>query len=236
MEIKEFDKWYNEVNNSNDKIKMLEFVCELIKTPYTEYYYSLMTNKNTNQYFKETLWRKFYDNKNAEAFLLDKLDKKTDMEFYGEIIYCLGKIIDQKSNQQKTKVLEYAIEFSNNSNEKIREKAIIVLGWLGGNKEIELLGNKLLNDIYNRCRAWSASSLMQISFRKKLNTEKVLPYLYSSIKQENDYFVIESVIDTLQEILKKSFGLRKKDLDANNIEAIEKSKNKVLKYFKKLYE
>jgi hypothetical protein len=106
---------------------------------------------------------------------------------------------------------------------------------LGGNKDIDLLGNKLLNDTYNKCRAWSASAFMQMSFRKKINTEKVLQYFHKSIKIEQDYFVIECIINTLQTILKKNFGLRKKDLDINNIEAVEKSKIKVIKYFEKLY-
>ena len=122
------------------------------------------------------------------------------------------------------------------SNENTREKAIIVLGWIGGNEEIELLGNSLLNDKNNKCRAWSASSFMQISFRKKINIEKILPYLYKSIKQEQDNFVIEIIINTLQEITKKKFGLRQKDMNINNIEAVNKSKVKVLKYFEKMYE
>jgi hypothetical protein len=80
---------------------------------------------------------------------------------------------------------------------------------LGRNKEIELLGNILLNDKNNKCRAWATSSFMQISFRKKLDIEKVLPHLYNSIQTEEDCFVIENVINTLQVITKKKFGLNK---------------------------
>jgi hypothetical protein len=116
-------------------------------------------------------------------------------------------------------------EFSINPDENTREKAIIVLGWLGGNKEIDLLGNVLLNDTNNKCRTWASSLFLQISFRKKINMEKVLSYLYKSIKEETDYFVIESIINTVQEITKKKVGLNKKDLNTNNIEAIDKSKD-----------
>jgi hypothetical protein len=235
-EISDFDVLYKKLNKSDDEDDYLEFVWELMRTPYTEYHYSLILNKNTNKYFKKSLWSRFDEHTDAEVFLLDKLDKGLDVEIHGEIIYFLGKIIDLRHGKQKQKVLEYAKIFTHDPNEKIREKAIIVLGWLGGNKEIDLLGNILLNDTYNKCRAWASSSFMQISFRKEINMEKVLPYLYNAIKKEQDYFVIESIINTLQETTKSKFGLRKKDLDTNNIEAIEKSKNKVLKYFEKLYE
>ena len=236
MEIKDFDKWYKKLSKSDDEDDFLDFIYDLRKSPYTEYYYLLMTGKNINNHLKTSLWNGFYEHIGAEAFLLDKLDKKLDTEFYDKIIFCLGEIIDINKGKERQKVLEYAKEFINSKNDGVRENAIIVLGWLGGNDEIDLLGNLLLNDTNNKCRAWSSSSFMQISFRKKINTEKVLPYLYNSIKQEKDHFVIESIINTLQEITKKKFGLRQKDMNINNIEAVNKSKVKVLKYFEKMYE
>jgi hypothetical protein len=235
-EIKEFDKWYKKLNNSDDEDDFLEFVWELMETPFTEYHYSLIVNKHTNKEFREALWSRFDEHNDAEKFLLDTLDKNIDIEFHGDILFYLGKIIDLRNGKEKQKVLEYAKNFSNNSNENIRENAIIVLGWLGGNKEIDLLGNLLINDTSNKCRAWSASSFMQISYRKKINMQKVLPYLYKSIKQEKDYFVTESILNVLQEITKKKFGFNKRDLNTNNIEVIDKSKIKVLRYFEKLYE
>jgi hypothetical protein len=54
-EIKDFEKWYKKINAS-DEDDYLEFVRELMKTPFTEYHYSLMTNKNTNSKFKNNLW------------------------------------------------------------------------------------------------------------------------------------------------------------------------------------
>jgi hypothetical protein len=111
------------------------------------------------------------------------------------------------------------------------------LGWLGGVKDIELLGKLLLNDKHNKCRAWSASAFMQIWFRKKSKTfvDKVLPYLYKSTKQEQDIFVIGCIINTLQEITNKKFGLTQKSLDLKETDKINILKNKVIKYFEKLY-
>jgi hypothetical protein len=47
-QIKEFDIWYKKVNKSNDEDDYLEFVWDLMETPFTEYHFSLMVNKNTN--------------------------------------------------------------------------------------------------------------------------------------------------------------------------------------------
>ena len=235
-EIKDFDIWYKKVNKSDDEIEYLEFVWELMKTPFTEYHYSLMINKNTNNEFNEILWSRFDEHEDAEIFLLNKLENNDDLKFVGKILFCLGKIADRKNSKQKNKIYEYVKKYTNNSNDNIRENAIIVLGWIGGVNDIDLLGNLLLNDKYNKCRAWSASAFMQIWFRKqnKVFADKVLPYFYESVKQEQDIFVIGNVINALQEIIRKKFGLTQKTLNSLEVEKINLSKNKVIRYFEKL--
>jgi hypothetical protein len=236
-EIKDFETWYKKINKTNDEDEYLEFVWELMETPFTDYHCSLITSKNTNDEFKDTLWSRFDEHEDAETFLLNKLENNEDREFVGEILFNLGKTVDLKHGKQKEKVYGYVKEYTNNSNDNIRENAIIVLGWLGSVKDIELLGELLLTDKNKKCRKWAASAFMQIWFRRKnkIFVDKVLPYLYKSMKQEQDVLVIGSVINTLQEITNKKFGLTRKALDLNETEKINISKNKVINYFKKLY-
>jgi hypothetical protein len=165
---------------------------------------------------------------------LNKLENNENTEFIGKILFNLGKIIDLEHGKQKEKLYEYAKKFTNND---IRENAIIVLGWVGSSKDIDILGKSLLEDKHNKCRAWSVSAFMQIWFRKENKTflEKVLPYLYKSLKSEQDNFVIGSVINTLQEITNKKFGLTKKSLDLMEADKIYKAKEKAIKYFVQLY-
>jgi hypothetical protein len=234
-EISEFDSLYKEINANGKKIEQLNFTWELMKTPYIEYHFSLMTNEKTITYFQETLWSRFDEHLDAKTFLINKLENNECIKYHGEIIYCLGKIIDLKNGKQKDKVLEYIIKLSNSNDDTIREKAIIVLGWLGNNNHIEFIGGKLLNDTYNKCRAWSASSFMQIWFKKK-NTNyvnKVLPYLYKAIKQEEDVFVIGSIINSFQEMTKNKF-IAQKYIDEIDREKIETAKNKLIKYYEKI--
>jgi hypothetical protein len=235
MEIKEFNAWYKKINKTDDDIQYLEFTWELMQSQYTEYHFSLMTNKNTDNEFKETLWNRFSEHTDAEEFLLNKLEKNENMEYHGEIIFCLGEIIDQKHSKQKEKVLEYTLKLANATNKNVREKAIIVLDWLGGSKHIGFIADKLLNDPCNKCRAWSASSFMQIWFRRKnqnfVNT--VLPYLYKAIKQEPDTFVIGIIISSFQEMVGKKF-VAEKHIDLVNKEKIETGKIKLIKYYEKM--
>jgi hypothetical protein len=76
---------------------------------------------------------------------------------------------------------------------------------------------------------------MQMSFRKKINMEKILPYLYESIKQEQDYFVIGIIMVTIQKLTGKKFALSQKAVDNIDIEKINISKIKIIRYFEKLY-
>jgi hypothetical protein len=68
----------------------------------------------------------------------------------------------------------------------------------------------MLNDTNNKCRAWVSSSFMQISLRKKINMKKKLPYFYKSMKKEVDYFIIESIINTLSGNNKKEIWTEQK--------------------------
>jgi hypothetical protein len=236
-EIKDFETWYKKINKTNDEDEYEEFVWELMATPFAEYHYSLMTGRSTNDEFKDILWSRFDEHEDAEELLLNKLENNEDNEFVGKILFKLGVTVDLRHGKQKGKVYEYAKKYTNSLDDNIRENAIIVLGWLGGVKDIELLGGLLLNDKNNKCRAWSASAFMQIWFRRKSKNfvDKVLPHLYKSIKQEQDIFVIGCIINTLQEITNKKFGLTQKALDLIETEKINISKNKVINYFEKLY-
>ena len=237
-EIKEFEIWYNEINKPNAQIVYLTFIWELVKTPFIEYYYFLAIDNNTNNEFRNLLWNEFSKHKDAESFLLNKLGKKNDEKFIGKIIFTLGKIIYKRHCKQKENILGYIMKFIDSPNDDIRENAIIVLGWIGGFEEIELLSRKLLQDNNNKCRAWSATSFMQIWFRIKDENFviKTLPYLYEAIKQETDLFVIACIVETVQELTKKKFGLSQKDSEPIvNTEKIETAKNKLIKYFEKIY-
>jgi len=233
-EIKEFEKWYKIAQKNEDE--QLEFVWEIMKSPYTEYHYSLITDKNTSEEFRSDLWSRFDEHREKGAeLLLSKLDKNEDVDFQPDIIFCLGKLAD-RTKIEKERTLAYARKFANADNDFLREKAIIVLGWIGGVQDISLLGEHLLNDTNAKCRTWSATSFMQMYFRRKSKSlvDKALPYLKQAISQETDYYALGSMIDVVKELTGKKFDLPQYAIENVDKEKIDNAKLKVERFFKKI--
>jgi hypothetical protein len=235
-EIKEFENWYKIAQKDEDE--QLKFVWEIMKSPYTEYYYSLITNKNTSEKFRQKLWSRFDEQREKGAeLLLSKLDNNEDVAFHAGIIFCLGKFADRPNKIEKERTLEYARNFANIDDDLLRETAIIVLGWIGGIQDISLLGEHLLNDKNAKCRTWSATSFMQMNFRLTSQSlvDKALPYLRQAISQETDYFALGSMIKVVKELTGKKFDLPQYAIDNIDKERIDNAKLKVERFFKKLY-
>ena len=246
--LKEFEDWYKRIVKTDkiNKVKRFfkadcedeynEFVWEIMESPYTEYHYSLITNKNTSEEFRRDLWNRFDEHREKGAkLLLSKLDNNEDTDFHPDIIFYLGILADKKIEKERT--LEYARKFTNSDNDYLRDRAIIVLGWIGDIQDISLLGEHLLNDKNAKCRAWSATSFMQMNFRLKsqLLVDKALPYLRQAISQETDYFASGCMIDVVKELTGKKFDLPQYAIDNIDKERINNAKLKVERFFKKLY-
>jgi hypothetical protein len=234
--ITEFENWYKKAREDDDE--QLPFVWELMRSPYTEYHYSLIISENTSDEFRGNLWHRFdMHGEEAAQLLLSKLDHDEDIDFHADILFCLGTIADKKKGEIKEKVLAHARKSTDSANDYVRNRAIIVLGWIGTVADIPLLAGHLLNDTDDKCRTWSATSFMQMWFRRKSQTlvDKVLPYLWQAIQQEKDYFALGCMMDVVQTLTGKRFALAQKSIDNIDKEKIDAAKVKVERYFKKLY-
>jgi len=235
-DLKTFEEWLEKARNDEDE--QLPFVWEIMDSPFVEYHYSLLKDKSLSDEFRQDLMSRFDEHHEAaQTLLLSKLDNNQDADFHAEIIFMLGKLNDGRNRPDKEKVVDYARKLTLSTDTYVRDRAIIVLGWIGTPDDIPLIADRLLNDLDNKCRAWAASSFMQMWFRKKSKTlvEKVLPYLRTAIEQEKDYFALGSMINTVQELTAKRFGLSQTSINNADPEKIENAKAKVSRYFKKLY-
>jgi len=230
--LEEYQDWISEIKAGKRNDKM-DFVYSIMNSPYVEYHYNLLKDEMLDDNFKMSLGGRFDEHKEAGAiFLLDKLKSNSDVEFQGDIILQLGYLAEYN----KKETLKYAIELAENKNDTTREKAIIVLGWTGGLRELFILREYLLNDSYAKCRAWSSSSFMQIWFRRK--SKKLRDFAMKSyqeaLAQETDYFTIATIIESIMEIENKKFKISLKDLNNLNETAIDKVKIQVMRYLKKV--
>lgn len=231
--LKEFEEWHKTAQNNEDE--QLPFVWEIMKSPYTEYHYSLITDKGTGDEFRRSLWSRFDEHrKDGAKLLLSKLDNNEDTDFHPDIIFYLGKIAD-KQKIEKERTLAYIRKFAGAENNYLRDRAIIVLGWIGEIKDIPLLGEHLLNDANAKCRAWSATSFMQMYFRSKSKSlvEKALPYLKQAITQETDYFALGCMIEVVSALTGKKFGLPQYAIDNADKEKIDAAKAKAERFLNK---
>ncbi len=235
-DLKEFKILLEKARKNKDE--QMPFVWKIMKSPYVEYHYSLLKDKTLDDKFRLSLRSRFNKHQEAgQAFLLSKLDNNEDVDFHGEIIFMLGELNTGKNKPDKHKVIDYTRKLAISSDTYTRDRAIIVLGWIGTTEDIPLLADRLLNDPNEKCRTWAATSFMQMWFSNKSEkyVESVLPYLHQSIKQEKDYFALACMIDVVKELTGKMFGLPQYAIDNVDKEKINNAKLKVERFFKKLY-
>jgi hypothetical protein len=233
--LEEFESWLPKVRQNEDE--QLPFVWEIMKTPYVAFHYQAIVDAKTPREFRDDLWHRFDEHGEEGAlFLLSKLDRDEDADCHADIIFCLGKMADERKIQ-KERTLNYARKFTNAENAFLRNRAIIVLGWIGGSGDFPLLADHLLNDPDAKCRTWSATAFMQMWFRRKNRAlvDKALPLLWKALQQETDWFATGCIIDVVQTLTQKRFGLSQKSIDNVEIDRIELAKGKVERYFKKMF-
>jgi hypothetical protein len=231
--LEEFASWLEKAQKDEDE--QLPFVWEIMGSPYVEFHYSAITDKDTNDEFRGDLWHRFDEHgEEGASFLLSKLDGGEDADFQADIIFCLGKMADERG-AQKERVLAWARKLADSPDGWRRNRAIIVLGWIGQMKDIPLLAEHLLHDADAKCRAWSATSFMQMWFRRKSRSlvEKALPLLRQALRQETDHFAVGCMVDVVQTLTQKRFGLSQKAIDHVEKEKIDAAKSKVERYFQR---
>ena len=110
----------------------------------------------------------------------------------------------------------------------LRRKVIIALGWIGSSDEIDILTKQMSEDKDSLCRAWAASSLMQMSFygvEKELLQEKTKACLALAIADEEDLYACGIMIEFAQILCGKKWisSSAVEDVDAEKIEKARKS-------------
>jgi len=231
-ELPEFKKWLRKIIETNAEEEIQKFVWELMKSPYVEFHYELLKDsrelfkdKNLSDSFRRSLRARFKEHgENAENLLISKLDGNNDGDFHGEIIFMLGVI----KGKQKTKTLEFTRKLAENENDYIRERALIVLGWIGATADTKILEKHLLNDTHLKCRAWSASAYMQMWFRNKSDDLKIDIFrsFQKALNAENNFFVLAAIIEALKEIGSQKFGISQAALNDPDKEKIDIAKAK----------
>ena len=231
-------KRYEELKKQNfPDGERIKFIADLGASDEIEYHYKLICkdrDEGTNLNLSGSFYK--HDKKGLE-YLFKVLDNEKDECLKVFTTYLMAETLSKLRHRdfytefcnRLIPVMTSLIEINDNS---LRQKIIIALGWIGTSNEIDILAKQMLEDKDSLCRAWSASSLMQLSFHgveKELLCEKSKPCLAAAIAEETDLYACGIMIEAVQIL----FG--KKWISSSAVEDvdIEKARKSAVRFLKR---
>ena len=220
--------------------KRIHFIADLGRSPELAFHFDLICKdweEGTDLNFEAS-----FDQHGQEgiAYLLEILDQEEAESQRVLIVYLLAKILSKARHRDYyasscKQVLPVLISLLPSSEASNRRKLIIALGWIGSISEIEILGQHLLTDQDALCRAWSASSLMQLSFHqveKEVLMEKMKDLFSEAITEEKDLQACALMIEAAQVLFGKKW-IPTSAVEKLEIEKIEKARKSAIRFLKK---
>lgn len=220
--------------------KRIHFIADLGRSPELAFHFDLICKdweEGTDLNFEAS-----FDQHGQEGidYLLEILDQEEAESQRVLIVYLLAKILSKVRHRDFyasscKQVLPVLISLLPSSEASNRRKLIIALGWIGSISEIEILGQHLLTDQDALCRAWSASSLMQLSFHqveKEVLMEKMKDLFGEAITEEKDLQACALMIEAVQVLFGKKW-IPTSAVEKLEIERIEKARKSAIRFLKK---
>ena len=220
--------------------KRIHFIADLGRSPEIAFHFELICNdweEGTDLNFEASF------DQHGQAgidYLLETLNQEEVESQRVLIVYLLAKILSKVRHRDFyasscKQVLPVLISLLPSSEASNRRKLIIALGWIGSISEIEILGQHLLTDQDALCRAWSASSLMQLSFHqveKEVLMEKTKDLFREAIVEEKDFRTCALMIEAAQVLFGKKW-IPTSAVEKLETEKIEKARKSAIRFLKK---
>ena len=173
----------------------------------------------------------------------DLLQRQEASEELGEAVftaYLLAEILSQGRHREyypsySEELLPFLLRLIETEEDFLREKCLIALGWVAGEREIPFLTGKMLEDRDAFCRAWAASSLMQMSFHRvngAILQEETKKDFAKAIEEEEDLQACGIMIEAAQTLFSKKW-LSASALEAEDEMQIEKVRRSALRFLAK---
>ena len=248
------EQTYEELEKENfPDGKRIRFIAELGASSNIEGHFRLICRTWKEE--KNLRLESSFDRHGEEGlrFLLERL-KKTEIsdalrqrqeasEEHREAVftaYLLAEILSQGRHREYfssycEELLPFLLRFSETEEDFLREKCLIALGWVAGEREIPFLTRKMLEDRDALCRAWAASSLMQMSFHRvngAILQEETKKDFAKAIEEEKDLQASGIMIEAAQTLFSKKW-LSASALEAENEAQIEKARRSAVRFLLK---
>ena len=235
--LNDLEKEYLELEKENfQDCKRIKFIANLGASDEIAYHYELIC-KEWQEGRQLNLESSFDKHGGAGLeFLFERLAKESDQKLKIETIYLIAQILSKSKHRdfytsfcdrlipQITSFLE--------TNDALRRKLIIALGWVGSLEQIEILISEMLNSKDSLCRAWAAASLMQMSFHRASQAilrDKTKSAFLQGISSEKELYTCAVMIEAAQILFGKKW-ISSSAVQNQDSEKIEKARKTAVRF------
>jgi len=237
LNLNDLEKEYLELKKENFQDgKRIKFIANLGASDEIAYHYELIC-KEWQEGRQLNLESSFDRHGGAGLeFLFERLAKKSDQKLKIETIYLIAQILSKSKHRdfytafcdrlipQITSFLE--------TNDVLRRKLIIALGWVGTLEQIEILISEMLESKDSLCRAWAAASLMQMSFHRAsqdILRDKTKAAFLQGISSEKEPYACAVMIEAAQNLFGKKW-ISSSAAQNQDSEKIEKARKTAVRF------
>ena len=237
----DLQKTYHELEKENFPVtKRIKFIADLGACKEIVYHYELIC-KDWKEDKKLNIESSF-DKHGIEGieFLFEQLSKSEDEKLRVFTAYLIAEILSKLKHREFyssfcNQLIPILISFIKTNDNILRRKVIIAFGWVGTSKEIDILTQQMLNDNDALCRAWSTTSLMQMSFHRvkaEIICEKTKNIFVQAIEREKDLYACGIMIEAAQILFSKRW-ISSSAVENIEFEKIEKARKTAVRFLSK---
>ena len=237
LNLNDLEREYLELEKENFQDgKRIKFIANLGASDEIAYHYKLIC-KQWQEGRQLNLESSFDRHGDAGLeFLFERLAKESDQKLKIDTIYLIAQILS------KSKHRDFYITFCDRlipqitsflgTNDALRRKLIIALGWVGTLSEVEILTSEMLDSKDSLCRAWAAASLMQMSFHRvsqEILRDKTKSAFLQSISNEKEPYACAVMIEAAQILFGKKW-ISSSAVQDQDTEQIEKARKMAVRF------
>lgn len=240
--LKDLQKEYLELEKENfPDGKRIKFIAALGASNEIAYHYELICKEWQEE--RQLNFESNFDKHGSTGieFLFKQLAKTDDQKIRIETIYLIAQVLSKSKNRDfyaafcdrlTAHILSLVDADKDNA---LHRKLIIALGWVGASEKIDILASEMLGNKDSLCRAWSAASLMQMSFhrvKQEILRIKTKSAFIQSILAEKDLYACGVMIEAVQILFGKKW-ISSTSVENQNKEKIEKARKSAIKFLSK---
>ena len=237
----DLEKSYLELEKENFPItKRIKFIADLGACKEIAYHYELIC-KDWKEDKKLNIESSF-DRHGSEGieFLFEQLSKSEDEKIKIFTAFLIAEVLSKLKHREFyssfcNQLIPILISLIKTNDNILRRKVIVAFGWVGKSKEINILTQQMFNESDALCRAWSATSLMQMSFHrvdKEIICKKTKTIFAKVIEREKDLYACGIIIEAAQILFAKKW-ISSSVVENIEFEKIEKARKTAVRFLSK---